>query len=68
MVCGYCTAEWIRTDARRTSIGLDLDLESHKWCIENNFRKIGGGVDSSEDVAFPWKRPTAEGRPSCQAE
>jgi hypothetical protein len=41
-----CSAEWIRTDARRTAVGLDLDLESLEWSLENNLRKIGGDVDS----------------------
>ncbi|RCV28226.1 hypothetical protein SETIT_5G388800v2 [Setaria italica] len=36
-----CSTEWIRTDARRTAIGLDLDLESLEWCLENNLSKIG---------------------------
>jgi len=35
------STEWIRTDARRTAIGLDLDLESLEWCLENNLSKIG---------------------------
>ncbi|GJM92494.1 hypothetical protein PR202_ga08970 [Eleusine coracana subsp. coracana] len=39
--CGTAllSAEWIRTDARRTALGLDLDLESLEWCLENNLRK-----------------------------
>jgi len=41
--CGTAllSTEWIRTDARRTAIGLDLDLESLEWCLENNLSKIG---------------------------
>ncbi|PAN27468.1 hypothetical protein PAHAL_5G082700 [Panicum hallii] len=41
--CGTAllSTEWIRTDARRTAIGLDLDLESIEWCLENNLSKIG---------------------------
>nr|CAB3478909.1 unnamed protein product [Digitaria exilis] len=41
--CGTAllSSEWIRTDARRTAIGLDLDLESLEWCLENNLSKIG---------------------------
>lgn len=35
------SAEWLRTDARRTAVGLDLDLESLEWCLENNLSKIG---------------------------
>ncbi|TVU36439.1 hypothetical protein EJB05_18373 [Eragrostis curvula] len=46
--CGTAllSAEWIRTNARRTAIGLDLDLESLEWCLENNLRKIGADGDS----------------------
>ncbi|EES01784.1 uncharacterized protein LOC8058944 [Sorghum bicolor] len=41
--CGTAllSTEWIRTDARRTAIGLDLDLESLEWCLEHNLSKIG---------------------------
>ncbi|KAK4791926.1 hypothetical protein SAY86_022361 [Trapa natans] len=41
--CGTAllSAEWLRTDPRRTSIGLDLDLEALDWCMENNVSKIG---------------------------
>uniref|UniRef100_A0A0D3EWI0 Uncharacterized protein n=1 Tax=Oryza barthii TaxID=65489 RepID=A0A0D3EWI0_9ORYZ len=41
--CGTAllSAEWLRTDARRTAVGLDLDLESLEWCLENNLSKIG---------------------------
>ena len=39
--CSLGSTEWIRTDARRTAIGLDLDLESLEWCLENNLSKIG---------------------------
>ncbi|KAL6616407.1 hypothetical protein ACP70R_038677 [Stipagrostis hirtigluma subsp. patula] len=41
--CGTAllSTEWIRADARRTAIGLDLDLESLEWCLENNLSKIG---------------------------
>ncbi|XP_010244417.1 PREDICTED: uncharacterized protein LOC104588259 [Nelumbo nucifera] len=41
--CGtalLCT-EWLRSDTRRTAIGLDLDLEALNWCLENNISKIG---------------------------
>lgn len=33
--------EWLRTDPRRTAVGLDLDLEALKWCMENNISKVG---------------------------
>ncbi|EOY33473.1 S-adenosyl-L-methionine-dependent methyltransferases superfamily protein isoform 1 [Theobroma cacao] len=35
-----CT-EWLRTDSRRTAVGLDLDLEALQWCLENNINKVG---------------------------
>lgn len=41
--CGtaFLSTEWLRTDARRTAVGLDLDFESLNWCMENNVDKIG---------------------------
>ncbi|KAG8078535.1 hypothetical protein GUJ93_ZPchr0007g5787 [Zizania palustris] len=41
--CGTAllSTEWLHSDARRTAIGLDLDLESLEWCLENNLSKIG---------------------------
>ncbi|KAF0919886.1 hypothetical protein E2562_032164 [Oryza meyeriana var. granulata] len=41
--CGTAllSTEWLRTDARRTAVGLDLDLESLEWCLGNNLSKIG---------------------------
>lgn len=33
--------EWLHTDARQTSVGLDFDHESLEWCPENNLSKIG---------------------------
>ncbi|PRQ32241.1 putative S-adenosyl-L-methionine-dependent methyltransferase [Rosa chinensis] len=41
--CGTAllSAEWLRTDSRRTAVGLDLDLEALEWCMENNINKIG---------------------------
>lgn len=35
------SSEWLRSDARRTAVGLDLDLEALEWCLENNLTKIG---------------------------
>ena len=32
------STKWLRTDARRTTAGLDESLE---WCLENNLSKIG---------------------------
>ncbi|KAJ3677951.1 hypothetical protein LUZ60_001754 [Juncus effusus] len=41
--CGTAllSTEWLRTDSRRTAVGLDLDLESLNWCLENNLSKVG---------------------------
>lgn len=41
--CGTAllSAEWLRSDPRRTVVGLDLDLEALQWCIENNMPKVG---------------------------
>ncbi|XP_011625961.1 uncharacterized protein LOC18441317 [Amborella trichopoda] len=41
--CGTAllSAEWIHSDARRTAIGVDLDLEALTWCLENNIKKVG---------------------------
>lgn len=37
----FDSTEWLRTDARRTAVGLDLDFEALNWCMENNVDKIG---------------------------
>ncbi|XP_020214838.1 uncharacterized protein LOC109798846 [Cajanus cajan] len=41
--CGtaFLSAEWLRSDPRRTAVGLDLDLEALNWCMENNIPKLG---------------------------
>ncbi|XP_078434836.1 S-adenosyl-L-methionine-dependent methyltransferases superfamily protein [Wolffia australiana] len=41
--CGTAllSTEWLRSDPRRTAIGLDLDLEALEWCLENNMNRIG---------------------------
>uniref|UniRef100_A0A1D1XDR3 Uncharacterized protein n=1 Tax=Anthurium amnicola TaxID=1678845 RepID=A0A1D1XDR3_9ARAE len=41
--CGTAllSAEWLRSDPRRTAVGLDLDLEALDWCLKNNLNKIG---------------------------
>ncbi|XP_027101072.2 uncharacterized protein [Coffea arabica] len=46
--CGTAllSTEWLRTDARRTAIGLDLDIEALKWCMESNLKKVGADVYS----------------------
>lgn len=37
----FDSAEWLRSDPRRTAVGLDLDLEALEWCMENNINKVG---------------------------
>lgn len=46
--CGTAllSTEWLRTDARRTAVGLDLDIEALNWCMDNNVNKIGADVYS----------------------
>ncbi|KAK2994122.1 hypothetical protein RJ640_003645 [Escallonia rubra] len=41
--CGTAllSTEWLRTDPRRTAVGLDLDLEALNWCMENNVNQVG---------------------------
>ncbi|XP_062083091.1 uncharacterized protein LOC133789300 [Humulus lupulus] len=41
--CGTAllSTEWLRSDSRRTAVGLDFDLEALTWCMENNINKIG---------------------------
>ncbi|XVF19732.1 hypothetical protein REPUB_Repub11eG0136300 [Reevesia pubescens] len=41
--CGTAllSTEWLRSDSRRTAVGLDLDLEALQWCLENNVNKVG---------------------------
>ncbi|GLT63859.1 hypothetical protein SLA2020_363910 [Shorea laevis] len=41
--CGTAllSKEWLRSDSRRTAVGLDLDLEALEWCMENNINKVG---------------------------
>lgn len=40
------SAEWLKTDTRRTAIGLDFDLEALEWCMDNNISKLGADVYS----------------------
>ncbi|KAH7561224.1 hypothetical protein JRO89_XS10G0195200 [Xanthoceras sorbifolium] len=46
--CGTAllSTEWLRSDPRRTAVGLDLDLEALQWCMENNINKVGADVYS----------------------
>ncbi|XP_074556025.1 uncharacterized protein LOC141811855 isoform X2 [Curcuma longa] len=41
--CGTAllSCEWLRSDPRRTAVGVDLDLESLNWCFDNNLGKLG---------------------------
>ncbi|KAH6773047.1 S-adenosyl-L-methionine-dependent methyltransferases superfamily protein [Perilla frutescens var. frutescens] len=46
--CGTAllSVEWLHGDARRTAVGLDLDVEALNWCLENNINRIGLDVSS----------------------
>ncbi|KAG9158125.1 hypothetical protein Leryth_000274 [Lithospermum erythrorhizon] len=46
--CGTAllSVEWLRTDARRTAVGLDFDVDALNWCVENNVNKVGADVSS----------------------
>ncbi|KAL9296863.1 hypothetical protein ACSQ67_022759 [Phaseolus vulgaris] len=41
--CGtaFLSTEWLRSDSRRTAVGLDLDDEALNWCMENNIPSLG---------------------------
>lgn len=46
--CGtaFLSAEWLRNDPRRTSVGVDLDVEALKWGLNNNVDKVGADAYS----------------------
>lgn len=46
--CGTAllSSEWLRSDPRRTAVGLDLDLEALNWCLEKNVTNISSDRDS----------------------
>lgn len=46
--CGTAliSAEWLRSDSRRTAIGVDLDIEALTWGLENNVQKVGADAYS----------------------
>ncbi|KAL0390000.1 UNVERIFIED_CONTAM: hypothetical protein Scaly_0357100 [Sesamum calycinum] len=46
--CGTAllSVEWLHSDARRTAVGLDLDVEALNWCMESNVNRIGADVCS----------------------
>ncbi|RZC76143.1 hypothetical protein C5167_000303 [Papaver somniferum] len=35
-------AEWLHTDSRRTTVGVDIDLEKVEWSSRNNVDENGG--------------------------
>lgn len=37
----FFSTEWLRSDSRRTAVGLDLDNEALNWCMENNVPSLG---------------------------
>lgn len=41
LLSNFDSTEWLRSDSRRTAVGLDLDLEALDWCMENNIPKVG---------------------------
>lgn len=46
--CGtaFISAEWLRSDSRRTAVGVDLDIEALTWGLENNVLKVGADAYS----------------------
>ncbi|KAI4382252.1 hypothetical protein MLD38_008240 [Melastoma candidum] len=46
--CGTAllSTEWLRSDPRRTAVGLDLDFEALNWCIKNNISTFGSNESS----------------------
>ncbi|KAL6537919.1 hypothetical protein OROHE_012206 [Orobanche hederae] len=46
--CGTAllSVEWLHGDARRTALGLDLDVGALNWCLENNVNRIGADVSN----------------------
>ncbi|KAL4561595.1 hypothetical protein LXL04_033765 [Taraxacum kok-saghyz] len=49
-LCGTAllSTEWLRSDSRRTAVGLDLDVEALDWCMENNVNKVGADLSECE--------------------
>ncbi|CAO2840137.1 unnamed protein product [Amaranthus hypochondriacus] len=41
--CGTAllSTEWLRSDPRRTALGIDLDLEALIWCMKYNVNRVG---------------------------
>ncbi|EPS73852.1 hypothetical protein M569_00915, partial [Genlisea aurea] len=46
--CGTAllSTAWLHGDARRTAVGIDLDIEALNWSISNNVNRIGAGIES----------------------
>jgi len=46
--CGTAliSAEWLRSDSRRTAVGVDLDIEALTWGLENNVQQVGADAYS----------------------
>jgi hypothetical protein len=54
-------AEWVQGDARRTAVGLDLDVEALHWGLQHNLLKASGDAHRrvtlyQGDVRFPISR------------
>ncbi|KAH8958982.1 hypothetical protein BDL97_06G056400 [Sphagnum fallax] len=54
-------AEWVQGDARRTAVGLDLDIEALHWGLQHNLLKASGDAHRrvtlyQGDVRFPISR------------
>ncbi|KAK8971088.1 hypothetical protein KSP40_PGU021550 [Platanthera guangdongensis] len=47
------SSEWLRTDPRRTAVGLDLDLESLNWCLEKNIMFTVQACSTMEEAPLP---------------
>lgn len=41
----FCSAGWLHTDSRRTTVGVDIDLEKLEWSLRSNVDE--NGVDGT---------------------
>ncbi|XP_074294944.1 uncharacterized protein LOC141622825 [Silene latifolia] len=50
--CGTAllSTEWLKSDSRRTAVGVDLDHEALVWCMEHNFEDVGS--DNSSRISL----------------
>ncbi|KAM7522516.1 hypothetical protein LguiA_012418 [Lonicera macranthoides] len=41
--CGTAllSTEWLRSNSRRSAVGLDFDIDALNWCLQNNVDKVG---------------------------